>query len=82
MAVKDLTMAKAYKIARGMEAVYQQSNELQTAHQEHEAHKVYDAFRSSRWWRCDRTGHMQTNVTVSGKTGLITHLQVLRNAGF
>jgi len=47
LTVKDLTMAKAYKIARGMEAAYQQSNELQTVHQEQKTHKVYDAFRSS-----------------------------------
>ena len=47
LTVKELTMAKAFKIARGMEAAYQQSSKLQTAHKEHKAHKImYDASRS------------------------------------
>ena len=58
LTVKDLTVAKAYEIARGMEAAYQHSSELQTAHQHHEAHKiVHEGARGSHCWRCNRTGH-------------------------
>ena len=34
---KELTAARAYELARGMEAAYQQSTQLQTAQQEQKA---------------------------------------------
>ena len=59
---KKLTAARAYEIARGMEAAHQQSMQLQTAQQEQKAHKVTSSVESKSTiipcWRCGKLGHL------------------------
>ena len=58
---KELTAARAYEIARGMEAAHQQSTQLQTAQQEQKAHKVTSSVESKSTipcWRCGKLGHL------------------------
>ena len=58
---KELTAARAYELARGMEAAYQQSTQLQTAQQEQKAYKVTSAVESKNiipCWRCGKSGHL------------------------
>ena len=58
---KELTAAHAYELARGMEAAYQQSTQLQTAQQEQKAYKVTSPVEPKSigpCWRCGKSGHL------------------------
>ena len=65
---KELTAARAYEIARGMEAAHQQSTQLQTAQQEQKAHKVTSSVESKStipYWRCGKSGHLADQCVFS-----------------
>ena len=58
---KELTAARAYEIARGMEVAHQKSTQLQTAQQEQKAHNVTTSVESKNsipCWRCGKSGHL------------------------
>ena len=56
---KELTSTRAYEIARSMEAVHQESGQLQVGQQEQSTNVVVvEARNISPCWRCGKTGHI------------------------
>ena len=67
---KELIAARAYELARGMEAAYQQSTQLQTAQQEQKAYKVTSPVEPKSivpCWRCGKLGYLADQCFFQSK---------------